>query len=286
MTLVRNGIDIMKNTIIGIDVGGSTTKIVGFKQDGAKRDLITPLFVKAGDPITSLYGAFGRFLNDNSLSLEDIECVKVTGVGSSYLTKPIYNLRCDNVSEFESIGRGGLYISGLEEAIIVSMGTGTALVHAKKGEGMTYLGGTGVGGGTLVGLSKLLLGMSEVSHVEQLAEQGDVAKVDLKIGDLSDAGRFTDMSAELTASNFGKVSDLAGKEDIAAGIINTVFETIAMMAVFAARGHNVRDIVLTGNMTTLATCRKVFSEMSRLFNVNFIIPEHSQFATVIGAALQ
>ena len=276
----------MKNTIIGIDVGGSTTKIVGFKQDGAKRDLITPLFVKAGDPITSLYGAFGRFLNDNSLSLEDIECVKVTGVGSSYLTKPIYNLRCDNVSEFESIGRGGLYISGLEEAIIVSMGTGTALVHAKKGEGMTYLGGTGVGGGTLVGLSKLLLGMSEVSHVEQLAEQGDVAKVDLKIGDLSDAGRFTDMSAELTASNFGKVSDLAGKEDIAAGIINTVFETIAMMAVFAARGHNVRDIVLTGNMTTLATCRKVFSEMSRLFNVNFIIPEHSQFATVIGAALQ
>lgn len=276
----------MKNTIIGIDVGGSTTKIVGFKQDGDERELITPLFVKAGDPITSLYGAFGRFLNDNSLSLEDIECVKVTGVGSSYLSKPIYNLRCDNVSEFESIGRGGLYISGLEEAIIVSMGTGTALVHAKKGERMTYLGGTGVGGGTLVGLSRLLLGMNNVEHIEQLAEQGDVAKVDLKIGDLSDAGRFTDMSAELTASNFGKVSDLAGKEDIAAGIINTVFETIAMMAIFAARGHGVKDIVLTGNMTTLATCRKVFAEMSRLFGVNFIIPEHSQFATVIGAALQ
>ena len=276
----------MKNTIIGIDVGGSTTKIVGFRHDADNRELINPLFVKAGDPITSLYGAFGRFLNDNSLSLEDIECDKVTGVGSSYLTKPIYSLRCDNVSEFESIGRGGLYISGLEEAIIVSMGTGTALVHAKKGKGMTYLGGTGVGGGTLVGLSKLLLGMNDVTHIEQLAEQGDVAKVDLKIGDLSDAGRFTDMSAELTASNFGKVSDLAGKEDIAAGIINTVFETIAMMAVFAARGHNVRDIVLTGNMTTLATCRKVFAEMSRLFGVNFIIPEHSQFATVIGAALQ
>ncbi len=276
----------MKNTIIGIDVGGSTTKIVGFKHDGKKRELITPLFVKAGDPITSLYGAFGRFLNDNSLSLDEIECVKITGVGSSYLTKPIYDLRCDNVSEFESIGRGGLYISGLDEAIIVSMGTGTALVHAKKGEKMTYLGGTGVGGGTLVGLSKLLLGMNDVSHIEQLAEQGDVGKVDLKIGDLSNTGRFTDIQAELTASNFGKVSDLAGKEDIAAGIINTVFETIAMLAVFAARGHNIKDIVLTGNMTTINTCRKIFSEMSRLFGVNFIIPEHSQFATVIGAALQ
>ena len=276
----------MKNTIIGIDVGGSTTKIVGFKHNGEQRELINPLFVKAGDPITSLYGAFGRFLNDNSLSLDDIECVKVTGVGSSYLTKLIYELQCDNVSEFESIGRGGLYISGLDEAIIVSMGTGTALVHAKKDGAMTYLGGTGVGGGTLVGLSKLLLGMNNVAHIEQLAVQGDVGKVDLKIKDISDAGRFTDMQAELTASNFGKVSDLAGKEDIAAGIINTVFETIAMIAMFAARGHNVRDIVLTGNMTTLATCHKVFSEMSRLFGVNFIIPEHSQFATVIGAALQ
>jgi type II pantothenate kinase len=128
--------------------------------------------------------------------------------------------------------------------------------------------------------------MDNVFHIESLAEQGDIGKVDLKIKDLSDTGRFTDMSAELTASNFGKVSDLAGKEDVAAGLINTVFETIAMMSIFAARGHGISDIVLTGNMTTLATCRKVFGDMSRLFGVNFIIPEHSQFATVIGAALQ
>jgi len=276
----------MKNTIIGIDVGGSTTKIVGFQKDGEYNKLISPLFVKAGDPITSLYGAFGRFLCDNNLTLEDIDRVKLTGVGSSYLAKPIYALACDNVSEFESIGRGGLYISGLDEAIVVSMGTGTALVHAKKGEGVKYLGGTGVGGGTLVGLSKLLLGMDDVSHIEELAEQGDINKIDLKIKDISNPGRFDGMSAELTASNFGKISDLAGKEDIAAGIINTVFETVAMMAIFAARGRNIKDIVLTGNMTTLSTCRKVFGEMSSLFGVNFIIPENSQFATVIGAALQ
>ncbi|MEE1358025.1 MAG: type II pantothenate kinase [Clostridia bacterium] len=276
----------MKNTIIGIDVGGSTTKIVGFQKENGQRKLITPLFVKAGDPITSLYGAFGRFLTENDLALEDIECVKVTGVGSSYLGKPIYSLRCDNVSEFESIGRGGLYISGLEEAIIVSMGTGTALVHARQGGDMKYLGGTGVGGGTLVGLSKLLLGMSDVAHIDEMARQGDINKIDLKIKDISNPGRFDGMSAELTASNFGKISDLSSKEDIAAGIVNTVFETIAMMAIFAARGHNVSDIVLTGNMTNLATCKKVFSEMSQLFGVNFIIPRYSQYATVIGAALQ
>ena len=31
-------------TIIGIDIGGSTTKIVGFKLDGDKRELSAPLW--------------------------------------------------------------------------------------------------------------------------------------------------------------------------------------------------------------------------------------------------
>ena len=39
--------------IIGIDVGGSTTKIVGM-EDGRIR---YPMFVTATDPVTSLFGA-------------------------------------------------------------------------------------------------------------------------------------------------------------------------------------------------------------------------------------
>ena len=59
--------------IIGIDIGGSTTKIVGFDTSDGKRELIQPIFVKATDPITSVYGAFGKFLDSNSLTLEDIQ---------------------------------------------------------------------------------------------------------------------------------------------------------------------------------------------------------------------
>ena len=47
--------------VIGIDVGGSTTKIVGFREEAGKRELIGPMFVRATDPITSIYGAFGKF---------------------------------------------------------------------------------------------------------------------------------------------------------------------------------------------------------------------------------
>ena len=49
-------------TIIGIDIGGSTTKIVGFSED---MTLIEPMSVRATDPLTSVYGAFGKFLNTN-----------------------------------------------------------------------------------------------------------------------------------------------------------------------------------------------------------------------------
>ena len=65
---------------IGIDIGGSTTKIIGFSNN----KVISPMLVKATDPISSLYGAFGKFLNQNSLKLDDIS-QQITGVGSSYV---------------------------------------------------------------------------------------------------------------------------------------------------------------------------------------------------------
>ena len=75
--------------VIGIDVGGSTTKIVGFRKSEEKQELISPLFVKAADPVTSIYGAFGKFTDLNNLALSDIDKVLTTGVGSSYLSRPI-----------------------------------------------------------------------------------------------------------------------------------------------------------------------------------------------------
>ena len=72
--------------IIGIDVGGSTTKIVGIR-DGEITSMIN---VKADDPVTSAYGAFGKFLNENNLKISDIEKVMFTGVGSSFLKDELY----------------------------------------------------------------------------------------------------------------------------------------------------------------------------------------------------
>lgn len=273
--------------VVGIDVGGSTTKIVGFRRDAGSETLIAPLFVQATDPITSIYGAFGRFTMENGLSLDDIDKVMMTGGGSSFRSQPIYSLPCNNVSEFECIGLGGLYLSGLDEAIVVSMGTGTALIHSKKVDGATmvkYLGGTGVGGGTLLGLTQKLTGVGTVEHIEKMCAEGDISKIDLRISDISKNRTYENMKDNLTVSNFGKVSDIATPEDIALGVANMVAETIAMVAVFAARGCGVKDVVLTGNLSTIAPIRETFEGLDQ-FGVNFIIPENAQFGTVIGAAL-
>jgi len=278
----------MKKTVIGIDVGGTTTKIVGFRQNkNGERELIAPQFVRATDPLTSIYGAFGKFTAENGLELSHIERIMMTGAGASVIDKPIYNLCCQPVPEFSGIGIGGLYLSGLGEAIVVSMGTGTALIHAKRENGeyaIDYLGGTGMGGGTLIGLSRKMLGVDTVEHIEQLCAGGDLNNIDLRIKDISHA-QYQSINEELTAANFGKVSDLASNADYALGIANMVAETIMMLSVFAARSFGLRDIVLIGNLTTIEPIRRVFFNHAKTFGVNFLIPENAQFGTVIGAAL-
>lgn len=264
---------------VGIDIGGSTTKIVGF--DNGK--LFSPLLVKATDPLSSVYGALGRFLNENGLYLSDVDNIRITGVGSSFVEGDIFGIPTYRVDEFLAIGRGGLLLSNLKKAIIVSMGTGTAYVIA-DGDRVQHIGGTGVGGGTLLGLSNRMLNVRNFTDLVDMAKDGNLKHVDLTIADISH-NDVAGLTKETTASNFGKISDLATKADIALGIINLVFQTIGMLAVFASRKENVGDVVLTGNLANVPQARTIFDDLTKLFNINFHIPPHAEFATAAGAAL-
>ena len=144
--------------------------------------------------------------------------------------------------------------------------------------------GTGVGGGTLLGLSRKMIGVDDINHFEQLSEGGNLDNIDLRIKDISGDKSFQ-INEEITASNFGKLSDIANKNDIALGIANMIGETIAMLSVFAARNFDTKTVVLTGNLTTIRAITRVFEGLASSFGVRFLIPEQAQFATVIGAAL-
>lgn len=265
--------------VIGIDVGGSTTKIVGMDGNAMK----SPLMVKASDPKASIYGAFGKFLDDNGLRLRDISTVVVTGVGSAAVDDDIYGINAQRVDEFRAIGRGGLYLSGLDKAIIVSMGTGTAIVSA-SGKEARHVGGTGVGGGTLLGLSNRMLNIRDFNSLVKMAEGGKLNHVDLFVNDIT-TQQLPTLPERATASNFGRISDLATNSDITMGIINLVFQTIGVTSVFASRLEKTKKIVLVGALTEVPYTREIFGGLEQIYDVQFILPKYAEYATSVGAAL-
>lgn len=268
----------MKITI-GIDLGGSTTKIVGFQDHTLK----IPTFVKADNPIASLFGALGKFIYDNNIQLNDIEKIMLTGVGSAYVEQPLYGIPTYKVDEFTSNGLGGQYFTGLKDLIVVSMGTGTSLVQV-NGDKILHTGGIGIGGGTIVGLSSLLLKTQDITQIMDLASRGDLSNIDLQIQDIS-KNPLPGLPLTATASNFGKVRNLVSEEDIAIGIIHMVLQVIGKSAILSSLNSNIHDFVMTGNLAKFPQCKEIFQSLETMFDVHFIIPEQAEYSTAIGAAL-
>lgn len=266
--------------VIGIDVGGSTTKIVGLNEG----EIISPMFITATDPVSSLFGAFGKYIYSNNISLSDIEHVMITGVGSAYVEGNIYGLPTTKADEFQSDGLGAHFGSKLEKLIVVSMGTGTTLIQV-EGDKIRYLGGLGMGGGTLMGLSSLLLKTTNIDTIQELAERGNVKNVNLQIEDIC-KNDLEGLPLYATASLFGKVANShACDEDIAIGIYYLVIQTIGCAAVLSALNSGIKDIVPIGNLAQIPQCRTIFKMIEDLYKVRFHIPEHAEFRTAIGAAL-
>lgn len=266
-------------TVIGIDVGISTTKIVGIRSG----KVISPLRIRATDPVTSLYGAFGKYLYDNKIELSDVAQVMLTGVGSAYIDKPVYGLPTTHAEEFLADGWGARFESELDRMMVVSMGTGTSIVRCDGGD-IRHIGGIGIGGGTLTGLSRLLLKTDDVHQIASLATRGDISHINLLIGDIS-AKPLPGLPMDATASLFAAAQANAPREDIALGLICMVLQAVGSATILSALDSGIKDFVLIGNLTLLPQCKEVFPMMEQLYGVHFIIPKYSEYCTAIGAAL-
>lgn len=268
-------------TIVGIDIGGSTTKISGFDN----QRLLKCVQVEASNPIASLFGAFGQFLTENELDLCDIKEIRLTGVGSCDVSKPIYGIPTFKVDEFVANGIGGRYFAREEKSVVVSMGTGTSYVLA-EGDKLSYLGGIAIGGGTILGLSKLLLNTQDIDAIQSLSLQGDVNQIDLRISDIS-RDPLPGLNLNVTAANFGKVEEIVTKEDIAAGIVHMVIENLCHTGTLIAQDKGVKEFILIGSLANFAECAYITKECAELAGegVYFVVPEYAGFGTSIGAAL-
>ena len=83
------------------------------------------------------------------------------------------------------------------------------------------------------------------------------------------------------ATDFYKTS----KEDLAAGIVNLVGQTIARIATSVAMAFKVSDIIVVGRAPTFTVLRKSLEEAAMLTNFTPHFPEKAEFAPALGALL-
>ena len=265
--------------IIGIDIGSTTTKAVSLENGRIVKKIKT----RAEDAVTSAAGAFGKMALENGLKISDIKQIMITGAGATKIKGDLLGIKTAKVNEITAIGTGGMFLSGKENIVIANIGTGTAIIEARK-DRIVHLGGSGVGGGTILGLAKKLLLLSDFKDIMALAASGNLELVDLLLEDImaTDLGFLNKKS---TASNFGKMLDTAHNEDIALGIINMVYQVIGMIAVFAAKSRSIDKIIVTGSGSRNPLGKKVLEVITNMHSISFEYPEDAEYTTAIGAGL-
>ena len=146
-----------------------------------------------------------------------------TGGGAARLARELNGLEVHTVPEFAAWARGAPLLAarvGLElpeTYLLAVVGTGTSAL-ALGPDGAKRVGGSALGGGTLLGLGRLLLGVDIVRRdLRASRARGDRRKVDLLVGDIYPGGEIP-LPKELNAASFAK---LASREppDIAHALV-------------------------------------------------------------------
>jgi type II pantothenate kinase len=164
------------------------------------------------------------------------------------------------------------------------MGTGTAIVHFTNNRAK-HVGGSGVGGGTIKGLGSLIFGLDDPRQIDALAMKGSASNINLTISDLG-YEEISFLGADMTASNFASIKSKK-TEDLAAGILRLVGETVGIISSICARELNCREnIVMVGKVAQSPYIRQVLNLVGKLYQTMFLYPENPGFATVYGAALK
>lgn len=269
--------------IISTDLGSTNFKAIILKihdtLDETSIELVGKVRVKTAD--------FALFISDiiekYGINIDSIDKIIATGTSSSFLGDKFKGIDIIKIDEFNSIAYGGLILSKSDEAMIVSIGTGTTILYSNMRE-TTRLGGTGLGGGTLVGLSNAIL-TDELDKTINFLELIDMAKkgnknnVDLLIGDIN-SGSILNMSKDITAANFAGMYKKANKDDYVAAVLNMILENIALLIKALYKGGR---IIIIGTIVSDIYVRKCLNKIAEYTNNKFTFVDDSEYAIAIGA---
>jgi len=266
---------------IGIDVGGTLTKVAYFDNQNY---LTLEHF-----PSSNLRNVSNWIASFN----ESIQIGLTGGRAEQLKTYLRTHENLHYLVEFDATVAGVRYQidkDGFEfnQAIISNIGTGTS-IHSMNGSSHERIGGTGIGGGTLLGLSGLLTGIHQFDDIVKASEKGSRANVDILVSDIYHGNKMP-IDGGLTASNFGDVGlnmDASrSNEDLLAAIQGLVGEVISTLSIQAAQSENIEHIVYIGS--TLAdneTLQSIIGNYTYRKNRTPIFLTDNGYSGAIGALL-
>ncbi len=265
---------------VGIDIGLSATKMAITDND----EVIRFACFENCSSKKEIEQNLNSLLILQNIDKKDVCKIAVTGVGASFIDE-ILSIKTQRVDEFYALAKGACYFSKLKKFTALSMGTGTAIVFV-NGEEITHLGGSGVGGGTLMGLSKLLLDIDDFDELISLSKTGDLSKIDIFL-DNKNENKNTKLPQDLIASNFGNVlkSQDIKKQDIAIGIVNMVFQTIGRVSAFATKSARTNEIVAVGSLSKTPQAQQILKQIGNTYGVNFNFYKDTKYAVALGAII-
>lgn len=194
------------------------------------------------------------------------------------------------VDEFSVICAGANYLLKEEgkqrsEYLLMNVGTGTSFFIHKNGKSERVLG-TGLGGGTFIGLGKLLTGKSTFAQLADLAGDGSKEEIDVLVKDIYESSS-SPIDGNLTASNFGKAIFVqGGASDKAAALTNMIAENLMLLAMLLIEKHSLSTIVFSGSGVSQHDYFQTrLAEFSNMFGYEAIFLERGKYSGAVGALL-
>lgn len=267
--------------VIGIDTGGTLTKLAYFDKAGELKLEWFP---------SNEMDRVKEWLQRNP----EIEEIGLTGGRTEQLRDVLKTMKTiQYIVEFEATLKGVRYLlekegHQIESSIITNIGTGTS-IHYMDGNSHSRVNGTGIGGGTLVGLSTLLTGESDFNEIKTLAATGNRSDIDLLVEDIY-LGMDMPLDGKLTASNFGKVGITEAatyeKNDVLATVQGLVGEVITTLSIQIAEERKANYIVYIGStLTNNDHLKKVISHYTILKKHTPVFLKDCGFSGAVGALL-
>lgn len=262
---------------VGIDAGGTLAKVAFTDGSGIQ-------FAKY--PIAEIERV-AKWIN----GLEDAQ-ICVTG-GKSGVLRSFLKKEAGEMVEFEATHLGVQFLlkqmgRSDDAYLVTNVGTGTS-IHCIQDNAHERLGGTGIGGGTLIGLSHLLTGLTDFEEIVRLARKGSRERIDLKVKHIYE-GKEPPISGDLTASNFGQnlfaISGQLSKEELLATVIGLVGETVSTISVQAARQCRSSTIIYIGSsFIDNSLLKEVVESYTILRGSDPLFLENGEFSGAVGAMI-